>query len=293
MELEKEIQFLHEKIDGLINQSKDLVTYFGIEEILKKSIDRMEKNGQPYLSLESLSKSFISKSWKYAFCYDTRILLDSEIAEFCDRLQYFSQIPINASEKDIVDFLENKNFSKIRDFFPDVIIGFLEAAEEAFSVPEYEINEKAIFKNNRKKHTKEITNGYVYGNYSVESLQESIHYVEDKIKELTKGVQNAYNITPDGLIINSEILLMAKKIILKLVDDCNGKSGFDKGANLIYNEIIPLIDSEIINLKPKEVENLKIEIIRLIKPFSSRIPDGYSFQIEINKENINCLVNES
>ena len=293
MEKEKEIIFLHEKVDRLIGQSKDLVTYFGIEAIFYKSIERHTNNGLPTLSMESLSKYLIKRSWKYALNADTKHLIHNEVADFCDRLQYFSQIPINASEEDIVDFLENKNFSKIREFFPHAIIEFLEAAEEAFKVPEDEINEKAIYKNNRKKDTKEITSGYVYDNYSDTSLQECINYIKGKIKKLAGNTPDGSNQTSKVLAENTEVLQMAKKIILKLVDDCKGKSGFQKGTSFISDEIIPLINSEINELKPGEINNLKMELIRLVEPLCSKIPDGCSFHIEIHNKNVNCIVKDN
>lgn len=292
MEQEKERLFLHEKIDKLIDHSKDLVSCFGVEAILYKSIERKTKNGLPTLSMESLSKYLIKRSWNYAFNADTKHLLHNEVADFCDRLQYFSNIPVNAPEEDIVDFLENKNFSKIREFFPHAINEFLEAAEMAFRVPEDENNVKAIYKNNRKKDTKEITSGYVYDNYSETTLRECIDYIKEKTKKLVGNAPDELDRATDDLAVNSEVLRMAKEIILKLVADCEGKSGFQKGTSFICNEIIPQIDDKINELMPREVECLKMELTRLVEPIGLRIPDGFSFQIEIRNNQVSCIVKD-
>jgi hypothetical protein len=238
-----------------------------------------------------LAKFLSGRSWKYAFTPNAKILLNNEIADFCDRLQYFSQIPVDAPEKDVVDFLEHKNFSKIREFFPNMILDFLIVAEKTFKVPEDEILEKGIFKCNRTKDKKEITSGYVYNNYSEVTLQENINLIECKIKELTAETTSSEK-KLDGIEVNTEILKIAKNIITRLVDECRNKAGFQRGVSLIDAEIIPLINKEIDDLKVSENEKLKSELIDLVKTFKSKIQNDSSFVVEISKDDIKCSVKD-
>ena len=291
MEQTNKSQFLHEKIERLIYQTKDLITLFSVECILMKAIERASNNGQPTLSQEFLAKYLIGRSWKYAFTPKAKILINHEILDFCDRLQYFSRIPVNAPEKDVVDFLEYKNFSKIREFFPKTIIECLMVAEKALIVPEDEFEEKAIFKNNRTKDTKEITAGYVYNDYPEEVLRENINLIKSRIRELTSDNATSENQT-ESLGVNTEVLIMAKEIITNLVNECRDKSGFQKGVSLIDAEIIPLLNKDIEDLKIKEAEFLRLELVNLMKSFQSKIQNNSSFIVEISKDDIKCSIKE-
>ena len=283
--------FLQKKIEKIIDKSQGLVTLFGTECILKKSMEKKTNNGLLILSQEFLAKYLVARSWKYAFEPDTKLLLNHEIASFCERLQYFSQLPTDASEKDVIDFIEHKNISKIREYVQDSIFEFFIFAEEALRVPEDELIKKGVFKLNRAKDTNEITNCYVYRNYSETAIQENIGLLECKIKELTKDALKSKNHS-DGAEVNSEILKMSKDIISKLVDECRDKTGFQKGVSLIDAEIIPLLKKDIEDYKKKETEILRLELVNLLKSFKSKIRNNSSFIVEISKDDIICKFKE-
>lgn len=291
MEQKRNDIFLQKKIKKIISQSQGLVTLFGTECILKKSMEKKTNNGLLILSQEFLAKYLVARSWKYAFEPDTKLLLNHEIASFCDRLQYFSQLPKDASEKDVIDFIEHKNFSKIREYLPNVIFEFLIFAEEALRVPEDEFIKRGVFKLNRTKDTNEITNGYVYRNFSDTAIQDNIDLLECKIKELTKDTSKSYNHS-NYEEVNSEILKMSKDIITRLADECRDKTGFQKGVSLIDTEIIPLLNKDIEDLKIKETEILRLEIVNLLKSFKSKIRNNSSFIVEISKDDIKCINKE-